>query len=140
MSRRRLLQQAFGLTIIVLLLAGCGGAPAGQQGEIIGVTAQTSLEEVQSGEINNLTYVGTVVVLLPDNEEVIANCTGECLSLITEAPVFNAGQFTYSIGDIVLNAALGYFEATITINLEEHQDVLLVRNEAGEWEVTEVLE
>jgi hypothetical protein len=27
-SSRRLLQQAFGLTLVVLLLAGCGGAPA----------------------------------------------------------------------------------------------------------------
>jgi hypothetical protein len=28
MSSRRLLQQTFGLTLVVLLLAGCGGAPA----------------------------------------------------------------------------------------------------------------
>ena len=122
------------------LLAGCGGTSAGQQGEIIGVKAQTPLEEVQSGEINNLTYVGTVVVLLPDNEEVIANCTEECLSIITEAPVFNVGQFTYSIDQIVLNAAFGYFEATITIILEEHQNVIIDRNETDEWEVIEVLE
>jgi len=127
-SSRRLLQQAFGLTIILLLLAGCGGAPAGQQGEIIGIQAQTSLEEAQSGKIKNMAYVGTIIVLLPDNEEVIASCTEEFLPDITGAPVFNVDQIS------------GGFVATITINLEEHQNILLVRNEAGEWEVTEVLE
>ena len=127
MSSRRLLQQAFGLTLAVLLLAGCGGAPAGQQGEIIGITAQISLAEAQEGEIADMAYVGTIKVLLPDNEEVIANCPDEFLSDIIGAPVFNVDQIS------------GGFVATITVILEEHQNVWLVRNKAGEWEVTEVL-
>jgi len=139
MSIRRLLQQAFVFTLAVLLLAGCGGAPAEQQGEIIGVKAQTSPEEAQSGEINNLTYIGTILVLLPDNEEVIANYTEEFLSDITEAPGFNVDQFTFSIDDIFYKSDLEGYVATITIDLKEHQNVLLVRNDAGEWEVTKVL-
>jgi hypothetical protein len=127
MNIRRLLQQAFVLTLAVLLLAGCSGAPAGQQGEIIGITTQISFEEAQSGEIKNMAYAGTVVVLLPDNEEVIANCPEEFLSNIPGVPVFNVDQIS------------GGFVATITVKLEEHQNVLLVRNEADEWEVTKVL-
>jgi len=127
MSNKKLLKQAMGLTLVVLLLAGCRGAPVGQQGEIIGIKAQTSLEEAQSGEIKNMAYVGTIVVLLPDDEEVIANCPEEFLSDITGAPAFNVDQIS------------GGFVATMTINLKEHQNVLLIRNEAGEWEVTKVL-
>jgi len=127
MSSRRLFQQAFGLTLVVLLLAGCDGAPAGQQGEIIGIKARISLEEAISMEIKNMAYVGTIVVLLPDNEEVSANCTEEFLSDIKGAPVFNVDQIS------------GAFVATITVDLEEHQNVLIVRNEAGEWEVKKVL-
>ena len=44
MSSRRLVQQAFCFTLVVLVMAGCGGAPAGQQGEIIGIKAQASME------------------------------------------------------------------------------------------------
>jgi hypothetical protein len=127
MSNKKLLKQAMGLTLAVLLLAECRGAPVRQQGEIIGIKAQTSLEEAQSGKIKNMAYVGTIVVLLPDHEEVIANCTEELLSDITGGPAFNVDQIS------------GRIVATITINLKEHQNVLLVRNEAGEWEVTKVL-
>ena len=127
MNNRRLLQQAFGLTLAVLLLAGCGGAPADQQGEIVGITAKIPFEEAQSGEINNIAYVGTIVVLLPDNEIVIANCAEEFLSDITGGPVFNVDQIS------------GGFVAEITIKLEDHQNVLLVRNKADEWEITMVL-
>lgn len=119
--------QAITLALAVLLLAGCGGASTGQKGEIIGITAQVAFEEAQSGEIENLAYAGTVVALLPDVGEVVASCTAECLSDIAEAPDFNVDE----IG--------GGFVATITINLDEAQDALLVENEAGEWEVTEVL-
>jgi hypothetical protein len=128
----------FGLTVAVLLLAGCGGAPTGQPGEIIGVKARIPLQELVDGKISNLTYIGTVVVLLPDNEQVVANCTEEFLSDITGPSISNVGQFTYSIDDTVFSESRG-FVATITIDLEEHQNVLLVRNEADEWDVTKVL-
>ena len=120
----------------VLLLAGCGGASTGQQGEIAGIIAQVPFEELQSGGIKNLEYTGTVVVLAPDNEEVIVNCPDEFLSDITEAV---SGQFTYSIDGIVLDTTWGVFIATIIINPEEHQDVLFTLNEAGEWEIIKVL-
>ena len=132
-----MLQQTLGLTLIVLLLVGCGGAPDGQQGEIIGVKAQAPLEEVQSGKIKNLEYVGTIEVLLPDDIVVTANCNEELLSVITEATVFNDGQFTFAINDIVFSGP-GYV-ATITIKLEDSQNAMIVRKEADEWEVTEVL-
>lgn len=127
MSTRRLLQQAFGLTLAVLLLAGCDGAPAGQQGEIIGITAQISFQETGAKEVKNMAYGGTIVVLFPDNEEVTANCSEEFLSDITGAPVFNVDRIS------------GAFVTKITVTLEEHQNVLLVRNEDDEWEVTKVL-
>ena len=138
MSRIRPLQQAFGLMLAVLLLAGCSGLAAGQQGEVIGVKARIPLEEVQSGKIRNLTYVNTIVVLLPDNEQVVANCAEEFLSDITDASVSNLDQFTYSIEDIVFSGT--GFVATVIINLEDHQNVLLDHNEDDKWEVTKVLE
>jgi len=136
--RRRLLQQVFGLTLAVLFLVGCGGTLAGQQGEIIGVTAKTSLEEALSGEIKNLEYIGTIEVLLPDAGVVIANCNEEFLSDITEATVLNGGQFTFTLNDTEFSELGGFF-AIITIKLEEHQNVLLVRNEADEWEVSNLI-
>lgn len=136
-SRRRLLQQAFGLTLAVLLLAGCGGAQAGQQGEVIGIAAQVPFEAVQSGVISNVSYVGTIKVRLPDDGVVTANCSEEFWSDITEALEFSEGQFTFSITQTVF--INGGFISTININLEEPQNVLLVRNEADKWEVAEVL-
>jgi hypothetical protein len=137
MNIRSHLQQALGLMLAMLLLAGCGGASAGQQGEITGIKARVPMEEVQSGKISNLTYVGTVVILLPDNEQVVADCAEEFLSYITRPSAFNLGKFTYTVDDIVLSG--GGFVATITINPEEHQNVLLDRNQDGDWEVTEIL-
>ncbi|MGB2896334.1 MAG: hypothetical protein WBB65_09245 [Anaerolineales bacterium] len=136
-SRRRLLQQVFGLTLAVLLLAGCGGAPVGQQGEVVGITAQVPFEAVQSGVIRNVSYVGTIKVRLPDEGVVSANCSEELWSDIQEALEFSEGQFTFSITETVFIS--GGFVSTITINLEEPQNVLLVRNEADKWEVAEVL-
>ena len=126
-SSRRLFRHAFGLTLVLLLLAGYGEAPPGQQGEIIGITAQISLRDAQEGDIKNIAYVGTIVVLLSDSEEVIAHCNEEFLSDMKGAPAFNVDQVS------------GAFVVTITINLKEHQNVLLVRDEADEWKVTRVL-
>lgn len=136
-SRRRLLRQVFGLALAVLVLTGCGGAPAGQQGEVIGIAAQVPFEAVQSGVISNVSYVGTIKVRLPDDGVVTANCSEEFLSDITEALEFSEGQFTFSITQTVF--INGGFISTININLEEPQNVLLVRNEADKWEVAEVL-
>jgi len=137
MNIRSHLQQALGLMLAVLLLTGCGGVSAGQQGEITGIKARVPMEEVQSGKISNLTYVGTVVVLLPDNEQVVADCAEEHLSYITRSSVLNSDKFTYAIDDIVFSG--GGFVATITITLEEHQNVLLDHNENGDWEITKIL-
>ena len=130
-------QQVFGLTLALLLLTGCGGAPAGQQGEVVGITAQVPFEAVQSGVIRDVSYVGTIQVLLPEEGVVTANCSDEFLSEITEALVFSDGQFTFSISQTVF--INGGFVSTININLEEPQNVLLLRNEADKWEVAEVL-
>lgn len=126
-DRRRSMLRASMLALAALVLAACGGGSAGQEGEIIGITAQVAMEEAQSGNIEHLAYAGTVVVLMPDVGEVVANCNAECLSDIAEAPDFNVDE----IG--------GGFVATITINVGQAQDALLVEDEAGEWEVTEVL-
>lgn len=127
---------------MIVFLAGCGGAPSGQQGEIIGITAKVPFEEVQSGQLRNLSYVGTIDVLLPDEGVVIANCSEEYLLDITEAFVFIDDQFSYTLGESVFSFSDGGFIATISINLDnlkEPQSVVLARNEVDEWEVIEVL-
>jgi len=130
------------LTLAVLLLTGCGGAPADQQGEIVGITAKIPFQEVQSGNHRNMEYIGTIKVLLPDEGVVIANCNEEFLSDIAEALVFIDDQFTYQLQESVFSFSDGGFIATITINLdnlEEPQYVLLALNEDDVWEVTEVI-
>ena len=128
----------FAFTLAILLLSGCGGE-AEQQGEVTGVKAKAALEEVQSGNIKNLKYTGAIVVLFPDDEEVTIDCPNEFMSDIMKGTV-DAGQFTFTIDDIVLDNLTGRFIATITIDPEGHQNVSLVQNEAGEWEVTRVID
>ena len=85
-------------------------------------------------------YTGSIVVLLSDNEEVTASCTEEFLSDITETQAFDEGNFTYAIDDTIYKSDLVGFVSTITIDVKEHQNVSLSQNDAGEWEVTEVLD
>jgi hypothetical protein len=122
------LQQALGWMLAVLLLAGCGEAPAGQQGEIIGIAAKISLVDAQAGKTENIAYVGTIVVTLPEEGEVNAICDEEFLPEIKGAPAFSSDQL--NVGVVL----------TIRVNLKKHQNVLLDRNESDEWEVTRVLE
>ena len=63
-----------------------------------------------------MAYLGNIVVLLQDNEEVIAKCPEEFLLEITGAPIFNVDQIS------------GGFVASITIQLDERQNVILDRN------------
>lgn len=128
LHNKRLLQSTFGLTLALLLLTGCGGGSAGQEGELIGIGAEIAMEEAQSGEIENIAYTGTVLAILPDGEEVTANCPENLVSDIKGAPAFNVDEISEGL------------VAAITVNLEEGQKVLLDQNEVGEWEVTEVLE
>ncbi len=114
--------------LAVGLLAGCGGNSTGQQGEIVGINAEASFQEAQSGEIENLAYADSIVVKLNEGETVTASCPEEFLSDIADAPDFNVDQITS-----------GGFIANITIKLEEQQQVLLAQNEEGEWYVKEVL-
>jgi hypothetical protein len=120
------------LTLLVaamLMVAACGSdTDAGEQGEITGITAQVSMDEAQSGNIENLAYVGTVVVRLPDVGAVTAKCSEACVSDIAGAPDFNVDEIS------------GGFVATITITVDPPQDALLVQDETGEWEVIEILE
>jgi len=115
------------LLLVLPLLDACGGATTEQEGVIIGISAEIPGDEL-SGEIENMAYNGTLLVLLPDNEEVIANCAEEFLSDIKGAPVFSADQIR------------GGFVAEINIHLDDYQKVLLVHNEADEWEVVKVLQ
>lgn len=117
------------LVAALLVVAACGpGIDAGEQGEIIGITAQVSLEELQAENLENLVYGGTVVVRLPDVGEVTAKCGDACVSEIAGAPDFNVDEVS------------GAFVATITITVEPPQDALVVQDETGEWGVTEILE
>jgi hypothetical protein len=115
------------LAVLTLLLSACGARVKGQRGEIIGVTAQVSLDEASSGKIENMAYAGSLVLLL-DGEEVTASCPKELLSDVRGCPTFNADQIS------------GGFVASIVVSLKENQEALLVRNESDEWEVIEILE
>ncbi len=117
------------LVAAILVVAACGSdTDAGERGEITGISAQVSMDEAQSGNIENLAYVGTVVVRLPGVGEVTAKCSEACVSDLAGAPDFNVDEIR------------GGFVATITIRLEPPQDALLIQDEAGEWEVIEILE
>ena len=121
--------QAWGLALVMLVLAACGGAGAGQEAEIIGIHLKASLTELQSGQVDEVEYLGRIVVRLADDQVVDANCPEEFLSEIEGLPGFN-----------VVDEVSGGFVAEITVNLDEQQGVLVIENDAGEWEVTRVLD
>ena len=87
MSRRRLLQQAFGLTLVVLLLAGCGGAPPTSTptptpvtGVLVGVQVSFSLDDAADQVLEAVDFAGVVVVELDDGTRVDAVCDEELWS------------------------------------------------------------
>ena len=114
---------------VMMMVVACGSdADAGTPGEIVGITAQVSMDEAQSGNIENLAYLGTVVVRIEGVGEVTAECDKEYVGEIGGAPSFSVDEIS---GGIV---------ATITITVDPPQAALLVQDGAGGWEVIEILE
>lgn len=112
------------LAVTITLLA-CGDT--GVRGEIVGVEAKARFEEMVGGEIKSMSFAGNLVVLLPDGEQVVASCPEEFIPSVAGAP-----EFTET--DVV-----GGFVATITVKLDQHQEVLLVQDTPDSWRVAEVL-
>ena len=110
-----------------MLVCACG-SNKGIRGEIIGIEARVPLAEAQSGQFKSGAYTGNLVVLLPDGEKITAKYSKDLLSDIKGCPKFNTDQLKG-----------GGFVATITIQLKEHQEVLLVRNQSDQWEVSKVI-
>ena len=130
------------LTLIGLIAVSCGGGSSEaestgavgardseQTGEVIGIRAYFYLDE--SGKYSpDATYAGSVVVLLPDESEVVANCTQACL---LEFQDIRESFFE------VDPSWTGPPVVTI-FDLDQPRDAMLTKNEAGEWEVVEILE
>ena len=112
------------MVLVFSLLTACS---PGYQAEIVGVAALASLDDLADGEIDNLVYDGSLVVLL-DGEEVEAICPEELLPDVAGCPTFDADQVS------------GGLVASISIALDEGQEARLVPNADDEWEVIEILD
>jgi hypothetical protein len=131
-SSRSEMKARFILQLIIIIfclsLFACGGGSDNDvQGEIIGIKAQASMDELQSGDIKNLAYAGNLTVLLPDGETITVAYPKELLSEIEGCPQFNTDQIK------------GGFVATIDIKLDDHQEVIVFLNQNEEWEVKQVI-
>jgi len=117
------------IVVVMMMVVACGSdADAGTPGEIVGITAQVSMDEAQSGNIENLAYLGTVVVSVEGVGEVTAECDKVYVGEIGGAPSFNVDEIS------------GGFVATITISVDPPQAAMVVQDDAGEWVVIEILE
>jgi hypothetical protein len=116
------------VSVIVFMMVGCAGNKQ-VKGKIVGVIAKTSFDEIASGkEITNMVYGGKLVVLLPDGEKIEALCTLELLSNVNGCPKFNQ------------KLKAGVMVANVSVRINEQQEVLLVRNQSKEWEVSEIIQ
>ena len=97
------------------------------KGEIVGIHAKASLEELTTGKIKNLAYGGKLSVMLDDGQKVDVTCPEDLLSDLKGCPKFNTTEIH------------GGFVASITIDLKEKQKVLLIRNQSNEWKVAKIL-
>jgi hypothetical protein len=110
---------------VMLMVVACGsGADAGTPGEIVGLNVLASLDA--DNHFGPQTYVGTVVVRLPDVGEVTARCTKECCPDVG--------------GESVLDEIISGRHVALTLDVIPPWDALLVQGDAGEWEVIEILE
>ncbi|MGB2955764.1 MAG: hypothetical protein WBB64_07315 [Anaerolineales bacterium] len=106
---------------------GCSGEKQ-IKGEIVAVKARAPFSEIASGdEITNMVFGDKLVILLSSGERVEAWCDSGHLSDIRCCPKFSPR----------LNQ--GGFVANIEVKIDEHQEVMLVRTESGEWAVSEIL-
>ena len=113
-------------TLILVILTSC--KPRGEEGELIGISAEISLEQAQAGEVADIAYLGSVSVKLLETDEVIdAKCPKEFLLEVVGAPVFNVDEIS------------GGYVASIEIQLDKPTKVLVDQNSELEWEVVEIL-
>jgi len=124
-------KQLFHITILtilaLILLTAC--KPDGQEGEMIGIKAQISMEQAQAGNLEDIAYGGSVKIrLLETNAEIYASCPKEFLLEVEGAPAFNVDEIS------------GGFVASIEIQLGKPAKVIVTQSSEGEWEVTKILE
>lgn len=71
------------MTLVVLLLAGCGGAPPTPTpvtGVLVGVQVSSSLDDAADGVFEDVDFAGVVIVELDDGTSVDAVCDEELWS------------------------------------------------------------
>ncbi len=112
--------------LVVLVLAGaCGGSEttSGEEGEIIGVEVEGSIE---NGVLQEAVYVGTVVVRLSDGREITAAC--------------DETLFTDSISDYFFaDDVSGENVVLMSLAVDPSRPATVVQDSAGEWEVTQIM-
>ena len=96
-------------------------------GEVVNVNAKARLEEMTTGNIENLAYGGKLGVLLQDGQKVDAKCSEDLLSELKGCPKFNTKEIN------------GGFVASIAIDMKEEQKVMLIRSQSNEFEVLKIL-
>ncbi len=117
---------------LAAILISCGGEEL-TQGEIIGISAKFPLSEAQSdGGIENIAYMGTLSVRLPDGTEVEATCAEELIAAVEGNPSFTKTEAQMS--------GLGGFIVSGTINLDAGQGVMLAADSLDSWRVVEILQ
>jgi hypothetical protein len=120
MNKTRLLVLIIVITVS-LILSSCG-VDGQVKGEIVGIYGKYSLSNPSI-----LKYEGKLGVLLPNGENVVAECDTVHLSDLKGCPKFDDEELS------------GGFILTGMIILEENQKVLLIQNENGTWEVVGIL-
>ena len=117
---------------LAAILISCGGEEL-TEGEIIGISAQIPLSEAQSERgIENMAYMGTLSVRLPDGTEVEAACDEELIAAVEGSPTMNKTEAEMS--------DLGGFIASVTVKLEAGQGVMMVADSLDGWRVVEILQ
>ena len=128
------------LLVLAVLVGACGGsetsgdAPAnettaarntteiGEEGEITGVQVEGSMED---NVLQEVVYVGTVIVRLSDGREITAEC--------------NEDLFTTSIPDWKFtNDLSGEFVVSVALAVDPPRRARVVQDNTGEWEVVEI--
>jgi len=119
----------FVISILLLFLFSCT-SDSNVEGEIVGVTAKTSLSDVQSGTLEDMAYGGSLSVLLSDSTIVEARCTEDLLSIVKGCPKFNKNP----------EEIHGPLFANINVKLEQGQKTIVFSDTADNWNVKEILE
>ena len=125
LSRHKMVSVAM-LLVVAFAMVGCSSDKQ-VTGEIVGMTAMASFEDLTSGgELDPLVYSGQLIIQLPDGEKVYVAYPKELLVNVKGSPTFSKRSSGTNAG--------------VEISVNEKQQALLVRDESDKWVVAEILE